>query len=220
MPGVDRGTEKPVDDCLHGNGEEYANVYEREWELFSLLFAFLLPSLCFWCFVFFPPPPPQIPALRFLVGSTWSLFLGISLLLSRPRQCLCVCVWCVCVCRLRRCLDRIGGYCSLLTQQVLVWLHSGGFVCSTFTLLKHRKGRAAQAARLKGITEIKERVLFSFPYTLVGSLSTAFTFRKHTTIISRPLFYLFPGRTFIFICTILRRCKGEIWQQVVQSCND
>lgn len=29
-PGVDRGTEKPVDDSLHGNVEEYASVYERE----------------------------------------------------------------------------------------------------------------------------------------------------------------------------------------------
>lgn len=54
MPGVDRGIEKPVDDCLHGNVEEYASVYEREWELFSLC-AFLSPSLFFsLCFCFFP----------------------------------------------------------------------------------------------------------------------------------------------------------------------
>lgn len=68
---------------LHGNVEEYASVYEREWELFSLLLAFLFPSLffsvCFFSLLNLP--------MRFLVGSTWFLFLGISLLLSRP------CVW-------------------------------------------------------------------------------------------------------------------------------
>lgn len=44
MPGVDRGTEKPVE-CLRGSVEEYTSVCEREWEFFSLL-----------CLLFFYPP--------------------------------------------------------------------------------------------------------------------------------------------------------------------
>lgn len=54
-PDVDCGTEKPVDDCLHGNGEEYVHVHERELELFSLLFVFSLPFfyLWLWCYCFF-----------------------------------------------------------------------------------------------------------------------------------------------------------------------
>lgn len=66
---------------------------------------------------------------------------------------------------------------------MLIWLHSGGFVCSTFIPLKHRKGRAAQA---EGHCRDKREDAFSIPYILVGSVSSAFAFRKHTTVISRP----------------------------------
>lgn len=68
-----------------------------------------------------------------------------------------------------------GGHCSLLTQQVLIWLHSGGFVCSTFIPLKHRKGRAAQA---EGHCRDKSEDAFCLPYILVGSLSSTFAFTK------------------------------------------
>lgn len=110
------------------------SVKENE-NSFHCCLLFLLPSM-----FFFPPPSPSLRAMRFLVGSTWSLFLGISLLLSRSRLCVCVGWW----------LVRIWGYCSLLTQQVLIWLHSGCFVCSTFIPLKHRKGQQSAGWQAEG----------------------------------------------------------------------
>ena len=169
MPGVDRGTEKPVDDCLHGNLEEYASVYKGEWGFFSM-FAFLFFSLFSFvslCLVF-PPPIPITPATCYETCLLHPAIISRHFLAAFKTQTLCVFFLG------GGHLDRIRGYCSLLKQQVLIWLHSGGFVCSTFVLPQHRKGRAAQA---EGHCRDKRKGAFYLPYFLVGSVSKAFSFR-------------------------------------------
>lgn len=121
---------------LHGNVEEFASVYEREWELFSLLPAFF--SVCF-----FPPPqsPHEVSCRLHLV------FISRHFLAAFKTQSGCVCV----------CVGGAGGEWRELGPTSLV--DTAGVDLAPQWC---RKGRAAPAAMLKGVAEINGRPLSLF----------------------------------------------------------
>lgn len=144
---------------------------------FSFPLLILLPVFLFFSLLHLP--------MRFLLGSTWSLFRGISLLLSRPRLCVYVCL--------------CGGELVGQNWGLLLFVDTAGvdFAPQWLLCLFHlyssqaHKGQNSTGCQAEGHRRDKREAAFSLPYILVGSVSTAFTFRKHTTAVSRPLIYLF-----------------------------
>lgn len=148
-PGVDCGTEKPVDDSPWKCGR----ICECLWKRMRTLF--IVACFLFRVFFFSPPQSPHEVSCRFHL-----VFISRHFLAAFKTQSGCVVY--VCVLGVRGVNEQNWVLLLLLTQQVLIWLHSGRFVCSTFILAKCRKGRAAPAAMLKGVAEIKGRPLSLF----------------------------------------------------------
>lgn len=122
---------------------------------FFSLFAFLFPLLVLFSF-------PGVIFFSTITPATCCETCGLHpAFISRHFQCVSV--------------YGLGGCCSLLTQQVLIWMHCGGFVCSTFLLLKHRKGRAAQA---EGHRSDKREGAFYLPYVFGWFSEQGLCFQK------------------------------------------
>ncbi len=171
---------------------------------FPLLFAVLF--LLFLCL-----PSSMSPATSYEVFSWLHLvFISWHFLAAFKTQtqcaCLHVCV-CVCVCWVGRRVVRIGGL-LLFVDTAGVDLAPQWSLC-LFRLYSSwaRKGQDSTGCQAEGHRRDKREGAFPPPYILVASVSTAFTLQKHTTVISRPLLYLFSWMTFTFIIIILSRFK-------------